>query len=288
MSVASLPPVCADCHVHLFDPERFPYAPNARSVPAPHETAPLSLLSDVMAAHGVTHAVIVTPTSGYGTDNSAAAAALAACPDTMRGIAVVDPDTGEAELVALKSIGFAGVRLDLTHVQGGDFEARFGPLADRLQDLGIVLQVQAEAGQIPAVADLLRRRSGRVVFDHMGRPDPRDGAHQPGFQALLALADRPQTYVKLSGPFRFSRGPYPFHDADPYAKALLAAFGATRCVWGSDWPFVHCPMRLDYGPSLAALSRWAEDDETRDKILWQTPKSLFGFGEPGERRSDAC
>lgn len=283
-----LAPLRADCHVHLFDPERFPYGPDAHSTPAPHETAPLSLLLEVMAAQGVTHAVIVTPTSGYGTDNSAAIAALAAHPDRLRGIAVVDPDTGEAHLAALKAAGFAGVRVDLMPVEAVDFEACFGRLADRLRDLGMLMQIQAEARHLPAVAETLRRRNGRVIFDHMGRPDPRDGTDQAGFQALLALADRPGTYVKLSGPFRFSEGPYPFRDADPFAAAILAAFGGARCVWGSDWPFVHMPMRLDYGPSLAALSRWVEDDTTRRQILWETPKAVFGFVEPVDLRSVTC
>ena len=42
-----------DCHVHVFDPERFPYASDAWYVPTPAETGTPAQLDRVLDAHGV-------------------------------------------------------------------------------------------------------------------------------------------------------------------------------------------------------------------------------------------
>jgi len=115
-----------------------------------------------------------------------------------------------------------------------------------------------------------------LLFDHCGRPDAGLGVSQLGFKALLDLG-RDGHYVKLSGPFRFFNSFA--HDAriEPFVSALLEAFSPERCVWGSDWPFLRMPMRMDYGPVLANLERWLPDERDRRQVLWGTPARLFGF-----------
>jgi predicted TIM-barrel fold metal-dependent hydrolase len=54
-----------DCHVHVFDPERFPYADDTFYRPSGCEIGTASLLRHVMDAHGVRHALLVGPNSGY-------------------------------------------------------------------------------------------------------------------------------------------------------------------------------------------------------------------------------
>ena len=84
-------------------------------------------------------------------------------------------------------------------------------------------------------------------------------------------------FVKLSGPFRFSHEPPPHADAEPFVAALVDAFTVKRCVWGSDWPFLRMPRRMDYGPVMAYLERWLPDERDRRQVLWHTPAGLFGF-----------
>jgi predicted TIM-barrel fold metal-dependent hydrolase len=50
-----------DCHVHVFDPDRFPYAPDAHYVPAGPETGTLEQLRRTHDVHGVPHALPVGP-----------------------------------------------------------------------------------------------------------------------------------------------------------------------------------------------------------------------------------
>jgi predicted TIM-barrel fold metal-dependent hydrolase len=46
---------------------------------------------------------------------------------------------------------------------------------------------------------------------------------------------------------------------------------------GSDWPFLRAPERVDYGPLLRLVERLVPDFEDRRKLLWETPRALFGF-----------
>ena len=71
--------------------------------------------------------------------------------------------------------------------------------------------------------------------------------------------------------------PYPHRDLVPYLRALVGEFGPDRCVWGSDWPFLRMPERVDYGPLLSLLAEQVPDDEERRRILWDTPVREFGF-----------
>ncbi len=271
----------ADCHVHIFDPARFPYRADAAYRPGPQETATVEQLLAVLDAHGISHGLLVTPTSGYGADNGAAGAAIAEHPRRLKGIAVVEAEAGEDEIAALKSAGFVGVRFDLIE-RGAAFLTGAGKrLVAVLREQEMVLDLQTEAAALDRSAlDVLRHEAGSVVIDHMARPDPAAGLEHAAFAAFLELADCRHVAVKLSGPFRFSLTGFPYADADDYARAIIGAFGPGRCVWGSDWPFVRMDHRVDYGPSFAALERWLPDAAARREVLWQTPRRLFGFEPP--------
>jgi len=266
-----------DTHVHVFDPVRFPYRPQTTYQPLPNETAPADHLIAVLDAHQVSHAIVVTPMAGYQSDNAITLDALAQHAGRLRGIAVVEADTSAAELDGLKARHIRGVRVDLIGRGTGYLAGEGRRLPAMLREQGMILQIQCEGDQLAEVSDLLESEAGTVLIDHMGRPDPKRGLGQAGFQALLALARRPQVYVKLSGPFRFSQTPSPHADIDPYVGAILQSFGPGRCVWGSDWPFIRMDRRLDYGPTLALVARWLPDVRDRQTVLWETPARLFGL-----------
>src|SRR5690242_1448257 len=101
-----------DCHVHVFDPQRFPYRPDTFYAPAGQELGTPSRLRTVLDAHGVEHALLVGPNSGYGEDNRCLLDALAAGDDRYRGMAVVENSITWAELVELKSAGVLGVTIN--------------------------------------------------------------------------------------------------------------------------------------------------------------------------------
>lgn len=272
-----LPPRVADCHLHVFDPDRFPYDPEANPRPLKDPGTPAQFRA-VMAAHGITHALLVSPWTGYRFDSRCTIDAVKRSKGQFRGIARPSPHVSDEQLRELKKAGMLGIRIDLLTDGMAVLAGPQGPnLLARIRDHGFMVQIQPEKDLLADVATRLRDSKAQIVIDHCGRPDPARGLNQPGFKALLKLADSGRCAVKLSGPFRFSHQPFPYRDADPYPKALLRAFGPENCVWGSDWPFVLLSGHVDYGPCLQALERWAPKAADRRRILWDTPQRLYGF-----------
>lgn len=271
------PEFVIDCHVHVFDPLHFPYAPDAWYLPSPAETGTPTLLGQVLNAHHVRHALLVGPNSGYGLDNRCLLDTLAKGPGRYKGIAVVKNDANLAELQDLKAAGVVGVAINAA-LLGTDFYAETAPLLQRLRDLDMWAQVQVEGDQLVAMTALLKDSGVKVLFDHCGRPHAAAGLNQPGFQTLLSWADTGRACVKLSGCAKFSNQPYPYADARLYVDALIKAFTPQALVWASDWPFLRAPARIDYGPLQTLVHDWLPDADDRRAVLWDTPKRLFGFG----------
>jgi predicted TIM-barrel fold metal-dependent hydrolase len=272
------PPGSVDTHVHVFDPERFPYSADASYRPVAGECGTAADLARLLDAHAIARVVLVNPTSGYGDDNRCLLAALEELGARARGIARVPPGVMPRTLTALRKAGIVGVRVDLVAGGLGMLEARgFRRFLTRIADAGMMLQVQCEGDQFAAVAPFLTQVPLHCVVDHLGRPDPARGLDAPGFRALLAGADGGRLAVKLSGLMRCSALPPPYTDVDPFVAALLREFGAHALVWGSDWPFLRSPRRVDYAPTLALLARQVPRASDRRAILVTTPVRLFGF-----------
>lgn len=265
-----------DCHNHLFDPDRFPYHPDAPYAPSGQEVATLEQFTQVMEAYGVQHALLVGPNSGYHTDNRCLLDALARGQGRFRGIAVVEPGMKLGQLTALKEQGVVGVAFNPALYGVGCLdgcESLFGKLAE----LDLFAQVQVCEDQLLDVQARLLRLPTRLLIDHCGRPDVAAGLQQPGFQALLRLAGCGRATVKLSGIQKFAAPQALFEQSAAYVQALIEAFGPHACIWGSDWPFIRQRSRVDYGPLLKLAERLVPDPTQRRQIMWDTPRRLFGF-----------
>jgi predicted TIM-barrel fold metal-dependent hydrolase len=265
-----------DCHVHVLDPARFPYAADTHYRPAGQETGTAAQLLQVMDVYGARYALIVGPNSGYGLDNRCLIDAIGRSDGRCKGIAVVANDASVAELEALRAAGIVGVAWNVTHY-GVEYYANTAGLLDKLRALDLFVQVQVEHDQLVPLVPMLERSGVRILIDHCGRPTPAAGLGQPGFAALLGLAATRRAFVKISGIVKFSREPFPHHDARPYIDALVDAFTPDACMWASDWPFLRAPARVDYGVLLALVMHLFPDAAQRRKVLWETPDALFRF-----------
>ncbi|EIK98621.1 amidohydrolase 2 [Pseudomonas sp. M47T1] len=276
MSVLTQPKI--DCHHHIFDPVQFPYIPETPYRPEGHELGTALQYGAVMQAYNIRHSLIVGPTSGYNTDNRCLLAALAEHPGRSKGIAVVPLDISSDELATFKEQGVVGIAFNVAMLGTAPFVA-VDALMGRLGELDLFAQIQVLDDQLPELMPLLKRTSTPLLIDHSGRPDVDAGLAQPAFKALLSLAGQDRTFVKLSGLSKFSHQPYPWSDAQPYPLALLEAFGAENCMWGSDWPFLRATERMDIGTLLLLVEQMFPDQKVREQILWATPKRVFGFAD---------
>ena len=190
---------------------------------------------------------------------------------------MVDNDIGRDDLEGFRERGIVGTTMQAA-LLGVDAFRDTGPLLRDLAELDMFVDVQVQADQLVEMAPILEPSGVRVLIDHCGRPLPGAGLGQPGFRRLLELAAGGNYFVKISGLVKCSATRYPWQDSWPYVEALLEAFTPDRCLWGSDWPFLRAPERIDYGLVLALVERLIPDPVDRRKVLWDTPASLFGFG----------
>ena len=273
-----VPPHAVDCHVHVFDPVRFPFAASAAYHPIGGECGSFADLAATLDTAGIERVVLVNPTSGYGDDNRCMLDAIERLQNRARGIARVSNAVTGRALDALARRGVVGVRVDFVGAgMALADDPNLAKLIAKLAERDLVLDIQAEGEQWTRIAAIVRSFPVRVVVDHAGRPRPQDGVNAAGFRALLALADTGRVAIKLSGAMRYSLRPPPYGDVDPFVARLVRAFGAERLVFGSDWPFLRVDRRVDYLPQLALLARAVPSAADRRTILAKTPARWFGF-----------
>jgi len=218
----------------------------------------------------------VGPNSGYGLDNSCMLDTMMRNPGRYKGIAVVPNDITLEALRALKNQGVVGVAWNVTYY-GLDHYHDAAPLLRHLAALDMFVDIQVEHDQLVHMLPLLGRSGARILVDHCGRPTVAAGLDDPGFRALLALGASKRAYVKLSGLAKVSREPAPHEDARPFVAALADAFTLDHCLWASDWPYLRAPERVDYGVLLQIARTLFPDSDDRRKLMWDTPRELFGF-----------
>jgi len=269
----------ADCHAHVFCGDDYPFSPETVYQPDPSQAGTAPKFRAVLDSHGITHGLLVGA-GPYGPDNRCMVSAIAASGGRFKGIALVRSDIADRDLDALAGQGVVGIRINLfNHGLKPLVEPGAARLLARVKEMNWFVQIHCQKDELAHAAPVLVKAGVRVMVDHFGRPDVRAGVSQPGFQALLEFGRTGKAVIKLSGPFRCSVDGYPYKDVDPYIAAAIDAYTLENCVWGSDWPFVRMDERMDYGPGYACLSRWLPDAADRRKVLWATPKRLFGFEE---------
>jgi predicted TIM-barrel fold metal-dependent hydrolase len=267
-----------DCHAHVIDPANFPYGEDVAYKPTGQEVGTTAQFVDVMKCHGVRHALLVQPNSGYGSDNSCMLDAIAKGEGRFKGIAIVDLNADAATLKGLRSRGVIGAAVNPTF-HGNDHYRHADGLIKRLADLDMFLNLQVEDDQFLMFVPWIERISVKVLIDHTGRPTPAAGLDQPAFAAILRLAKTGRVNVKISGYLKFARRPYPFEDCWPFVRAIVDAFTLDRCMWASDWPFLRASERQDYGPLVQLVGQLFPDAKDRRKLFWDTPNRLFNFAQ---------
>jgi predicted TIM-barrel fold metal-dependent hydrolase len=267
-----------DCHAHVIDPANFPYGKDVAYRPSGQEVGTTAQFVEVMKCHGVRHALLVQPNSGYGSDNSCMLDAIKNGEGRFKGIAIVDLDADAATLRELRSRGVIGAAVNPTF-HGNDYYRRADGLIKHLADLDMFLNLQVENNQFLMFAPWIESIPVKVVIDHTGRPTPPAGLDQPAFAAMLRLAKTGRVSVKISGYMKFARRPYPFEDCWPFVRAMVDAFTLDRCMWASDWPFLRASERQDYGPLVQLAGQLFPDANDRRKLFWDTPNRLFNFGQ---------
>ena len=291
-----------DTHVHVWPLDDAPgHRPaEGAKVRAPQAAAPVEWLLEDMAESGIENCVLVQ-SSAFGWDNTymveclerhAGAAAgqgtFPSAPDhspRFKAIGLVDPESpGNArDLVQWMARGLSGFRF---HPLYYDKEPRGAWWVDAresdalwaaAEETGAIMQFHMWPRHAPALARMIERHPEvRVIVDHIGKPDVTEEPPYPSFEPVLRLAEYPNTYAKIGDYQIASKQAFPWRDTWPFVRLLADRFGADRMMWGTGYPrtarLVPLAQALEYVEQELPLS-----DEERQKILWETPKRLFGF-----------
>lgn len=270
-----LPADACDCHLHIFSDEaEQPFTPHRSYTPPP---ASLAAYRSLQQALGLRRGVIVQP-SVYGADNRTTLQALREAGPDFRAVVVIDARTTAEELQRMHDLGVRGVRLNLIFKSGVEV-SDLTTLAAKVAPLGWHLQLLLDISEFADLHATLSALPVAVVIDHMGHMPTSTGVDHPGFGDLLRLLREGNTWVKLSGAYRFTASQsYPYPDVEPYARALIQA-NPQRILWASDWPHpcIPVPMPND-GDLLELLFDWTEGDAALlQRILVDNPRRLYGF-----------
>jgi len=268
------PPGAVDSHIHLFGPEAdWPFHPDTQYRAA--EALP-ELAMAQNAVLGLSHSVVVSP-GGYGRDYRYLEGVLTRHPDYFRGIIVPPDDFALGEARRLDALGVRGVRF-LAGARGKHLAPILPDVAKTVHEVGWHVQFYGHAGDIVEAGPQLLALPNTIVLDHFGAVDSALGVDQPAFGAVLRMLDTGRVWVKLSGPMRCGRTDPPYAEMIPFARAL-AAHAPERLVWGSDWPHVNMDGRVmpNDGDLLDLLLGWVPDAKTRNRILVDNPRALYGF-----------
>ncbi|WP_092952343.1 amidohydrolase family protein [Paracidovorax konjaci] len=230
-----------DAHVHVFDGA-------APTQPGHYRPAhqPLARIEALAAAHGVGRLVLVQP-SVYGTDNAVMLRALAERPGVHRGIAVVDPGIGDAELDRMHALGVRGIRFNLVSPVGNG-PADLDALAPRLRERGWHVQWYAAPEHLERIAAWHAGSGVGCVLDHLAGLHAELPAGDAAWGHLERLAGL-GAWVKLSGWYRL-RAPLPYGLLGPHIERVARCL-PERVVWGSDWP--HTSFAEGAQPAYAAV-----------------------------------
>jgi 2-pyrone-4,6-dicarboxylate lactonase len=273
-----LPEGSVDTHVHVF-------APGYRLSPDRGYNPPDSTLADLKHLHatlGIDRVVFTQP-SVYGTDNSAILDGMAALnvetANRARAVVAITMDIADAELAALDARGVRGVRLNTDNKGGMPIEMKAIPeLAARIAPFRWHVEFLFPGKDIVELMPILSAVKVPISVAHFAYQPATAGVAAPGFQALLELMRRGNTWMKISGANRVSATDLPpYDDVKPMAHALIAA-APDRIVWGTDWPHPNKYLVNPNDGDLAdAFGDWVTDEGMRRKIMVDNPAAFYRF-----------
>jgi 2-pyrone-4,6-dicarboxylate lactonase len=273
-----LPKGSIDTHVHVFEPG-YPLSAG-RGYNPPDST--LADLKQLHATLGIERVVFTQP-SVYGTDNSAILDAMAALnaqkPGRARGVAALAMQISDKEIAALDASGVRGVRLNTDNKGGMPIRMDEIPeLAARIRPFGWHLEFLFPGKHIVELMPLFSALRLPMSIAHFAYQPATAGVAAAGFQALLELARRGNTWIKISGANRVSATDLPpYHDVKPMAHALIEA-APERIMWGTDWPHPNkYVVNSNDGDLVDAFGDWVTDAAMRRKIMVETPAAFYRF-----------
>jgi L-fuconolactonase len=249
----------------------------------PHWFEPVEMLLHQMNANGVDKAALIQVRGQF--DNHYIMECVRRFPGRFSAVVIVDTDKPDAPEILARwaSEGAAGMRLGPTTQSPGDDSLAIWRKAAEL-GLPVGCLGSSEGFTSPHFERVIKECSSLpIIIEHLGGIGRDEAPPYPTFRKILALSQYPNTYIKVHGLGEICHRPLPFpvpmrfQHIPPFMEMAYDAFGASRMMWGSDFPPV--AGREGYRNALQWTMEHIPFRSEEDKawIFGKTALSLFKF-----------
>ncbi|MDX1982304.1 MAG: amidohydrolase family protein [Bryobacteraceae bacterium] len=267
-----------DTHAHIYSSDDRRYPPIPKPLRPPGGNAAVEDLKKTCDVNGVTHACLVQTSSYYGFDNRYLCDAAKANSTWAAGICTLNPDDPHSpgllqhyarnyNVKGMRSIPARSGKLD---------DAGVRALWKAADGLGIVINVlvsRDKTEEVDRLAGLFPKL--RVVLDHCLNLK-KGGDYDATLADLLRLARRPNLHAKLTFLATGSDQPFPCEAMHAACVKIVEAYGAERCVWGSDFPNALWTPKVSYREYLRLFTEVLPfSASAREGILGKTAERLW-------------
>lgn len=159
----------------------------------------------------------------------------------------------------------------------------FEPAINEMKVHKLSFDALVRVRQLPYLRIFAKRHPGLpMVIDHAAKPNIDHGEFKNWASSMVAMADLPQVYCKLSGLLTEASAEQGPDELRAYVVQLYHLFGAERLMWGSDWPV----LELAPNSQFAGYGDWltmAKDllpvasTSELDAIFGLTAKNFYRF-----------
>lgn len=273
-----------DIHPHVIatDTARYPLNPLGGTQSTWSRERPITyeMLTAAMDAAGVDKAAIVQASTAYGHDNTYVAEAVAAYPKRFTGVFSVDvlaPDA-VAKMQYWMQRGLTGLRIFTTGStmpgQATWFaDPRAYPAWDYAGEVGLPICMQMTPQGFPQLRELMRRfPKVRIILDHLARPQLVDGPPYAADRDFFAFADNPNVFLKVT-PVNYMPANWGKAAPESFFGKLVAAFGAQRIGWGSNFPATAGTLKDNLAQAKKAMASLGVADQ--EWIFGRTAQALY-------------
>jgi L-fuconolactonase len=177
-----------------------------------------------------------------------------------------------------KDVKFRGIRPMLQDIEDtfDILDPACMDVLEKLPALGLTFDALIQPRHLPVIAALADRLPYLpIVVDHGAKPFIAAGIFEPWAEDIAALARRGNVFCKLSGLVTEAGDEWSLTRLRPYADHLIAAFGAPRLMFGSDWPVVE--LAAPYERWWAAANELAASlgSDGRDALFGATAAGFY-------------
>ncbi|HET6158016.1 MAG TPA: amidohydrolase family protein [Dongiaceae bacterium] len=115
-----------------------------------------------------------------------------------------------------------------------------------------------------------------IVIDHGSKPEIRSGGFGAWAPAMREIAQDERVFCKLSGLITEAKSDWQTEDLRSYIDHLVASFGPSRLMWGSDWPVANLAGGYDRWMEASQACLLSLSGEERAAIFGGTAARFYG------------